>query len=146
MLGTINKGNVEGCPYRQQDIVHLVTTVEAVVERRLPYVFYDFNATLSFSTCYCSLEDLDKIDWDLFYEHPRLDGYCKYWHSRMDLPRYVRRKETRQAEFLVHGEVPLDIIDTVGVFDEAKAREVRLIFDSAGLDLTVEVKPAWYYH
>jgi len=31
MLRTIDGGNVENCPYRQADIAHLVTTVEAIV-------------------------------------------------------------------------------------------------------------------
>ena len=41
MLRTIDEGNVENCAYRQADIAHLVTTVEAIVESELPYVFYD---------------------------------------------------------------------------------------------------------
>jgi hypothetical protein len=46
MLRTIDGGNVENCPYCQADIAHLVTTVDAIVESGLPYVFYDYNATL----------------------------------------------------------------------------------------------------
>lgn len=145
MLMAVNEGRVEGCPHRQEDIAHLATTVDAIVAANLPYVFYDYNATLSIATCYNDLEDLDKIDWKLFHESPRLDGYCKYWHSRMDDPKYVRRMETRQAEFLVHGRVPLNVIESVGVYDAAKAEQVRTIFDEAGFDLPVEVKSAWYY-
>lgn len=53
--------------------------------------------------------------------------------------------ETRQAEFLVHKRVPLDLISCVGVSSEAKAAEVRQIFDEAGINIPVEVKKAWYY-
>ena len=145
MLMAINGGRVEGCPHRQEDIVHLVTTVEAIVAAHLHYVFYDYNATLSIATCYSRLRDLDKIDWELFHEPPRKDGYCKYWHSQVGNPRYVLRMETRQAEFLVHKSVPLNLIQTVGVYSEAKADEVREIFDDVGVELQVEVKPDWYY-
>jgi hypothetical protein len=61
MLFTINKGNVPDCPYRQQDIVHFVTTVEAVTSNRLPYVFYDYNATLTIATCYSDVKDLEVV-------------------------------------------------------------------------------------
>ena len=145
MLMAVNGGRVEGCPHRQEDIVHFVTTVEAIVAEDLPYVFYDYNATLSIATCYSHLRDLDKIDWELFFEAPRMDGYCKYWHSRVDNPKYIRRMETRQAEFLVHKRVPLSLMETVGVYSASKAAEVREIFDAGGLELQVEVKPAWYY-
>lgn len=145
MLMAVNGGKVADCPHRQEDIVHLVTTVEAIVGDRLPYVFYDYNATLGIATCYSHLRDLDKIDWELFHESPRMDGYCKYWNSRVDNPRYIRRMETRQAEFLVYERVPLNLMETVGVYSESKAAEVAEIFDEAGVELQVEVKSAWYY-
>lgn len=145
MLFTINNGNVPDCPYRQSDIVHCVTTVETIAENNLPFVFYDYNATLTIATCYSDLDDLDRIDWDLFYEHPRLDGYCKCWNSRRDVPRYFLRQETRQAEFLVHKKVPLKLMTMVGAYNEAKAAEVRQIFEDAHLELEVQAKSAWYF-
>jgi hypothetical protein len=145
MLMAINGGRVDNCPYRQADIAHLVTTVEAIVTEGLPYVFYDYNATLDISTCYNDLKDLDKIDWPLFYEQPRMDGYCKYWNSRVDNPKYILRMETRQAEFLVHQKVPLKLIDCVGVCSSAKAAEVQKILADARINIPVEVKVDWYY-
>jgi hypothetical protein len=145
MLGAINQGRVEGCEYRQQDIAHLVTTVETVVDEGLTFVFYDYNATLDYADCYNNLRDLDKIDWDLFYERPRLDGYCTWWFSTANNPRYIRRMETRQAEFLVHRIVPLNLITCVGVHGEEKAEAVRQIFDDEDIDIPVEVKRDWYF-
>jgi hypothetical protein len=145
MLFTINRGNVPDCPFRQQDIVHMETTVEAVVDDGLHYVFYDYNATLDIATCYSNVKDLDKINWSLFQESPRMDGYCKFWNSRMDVAKYVLRQETRQAEFLVHESVPLKLITTVGAYDESKADEVREILEDGNIDLSVEVKPNWYF-
>jgi ssDNA thymidine ADP-ribosyltransferase DarT-like protein len=145
MLGAINLGKVQDCDYRQPDIVHFETTVEAIVANKLPYVFYDHNATVAIATCYCDVKDLDKIEWSLFFEAPRLDGYCKYWHNVMSNPRYVKRMETRQAEFLVYKSVPLALMSGAGVYNEEKATEVRRIFEEAGIDLRVEAKPSWYF-
>jgi ssDNA thymidine ADP-ribosyltransferase, DarT len=145
MLFTINRGNVPDCPHRQPDIVHFVTTVEAVAATDLPYVFYDYNATLGISTCYSEVNDLGKINWELFHEPPRMDGYCKYWNSVLDNPKYVLRQETRQAEFLIHKSVPLKLITMVGAYNEAKAAEVCQIFDEAEVNLPVEARPNWYF-
>jgi len=145
MLMAVNGGRVVGCPHRQEDIVHLVTTVEAIAAAGLPYVFYDYNATLNYATCYSHLRDLDKIDWELFIEAPRLDGYCQFWFNGTDKLRYIRRMETRQAEFLVHASVPLNLIETIGVYSASKAAEVTAILDEVGVELQVEVKPAWYF-
>ncbi len=139
MLMAINGGRVEGCPYRQQDIVHFTTTVEAVVAEGLSFVFYDYNATLDYASCYSDVRHLDKIDWDLFYETP------PYWFSNVNKPRYIRRMETRQAEFLVHKAVPLNLMNCVGVYNPEKASEVQEIFNDADINIPVEVKTAWYY-
>jgi hypothetical protein len=53
--------------------------------------------------------------------------------------------ETRQAEFLVHKSVPLELMEMVGVYSAAKAAEVKEIFDDADIEIPVEVKSAWYY-
>jgi hypothetical protein len=140
MLFTINNGNVSNCPYRQEDFVHFMTTVEEIVENQLHFVFYDHNATMNFATCYNDVKDLDKIEWNLFFELPHLDGYCKWWKNDPNNPKYVKRMETRQAEFLVYESVPLKIMSTVGVYNAAKATEVSQIFEAAKIKLKVEVK------
>lgn len=91
------------------------------------------------------VRDLNKIDWPLFYELPRLDGYCQYWFSTMAKPRYVLRQETRQAEFLVHKKFPLKLVTRVGVYNEEKQAAVSRIFEHSRANLQVEVKPEWYF-
>ena len=145
MLFTINKGNVPDCSHRQEDIVHFITTAESTDDAGLSSVFFNYNATLDIAECFNDLDDLDQIDWDLFFEFPRIDGYCRYWHSRMDNPRYVRRMETRQAEFLVHERVPLDLIGGIGTYDQEKADEVQRILADADVELPVQVKSGWYF-
>jgi ssDNA thymidine ADP-ribosyltransferase, DarT len=53
--------------------------------------------------------------------------------------------ETRQAEFLVHGAVPLKLFVGVGTYNEYKAAEVRAIFQGAGVRCPVKAKSGWYY-
>src|SRR5262249_50264055 len=112
---------------------------------KLPFVFFNYNATLDFAECFDSINDLDKIDWPLFFEDPKLDGYCKYWKSTITTTRYAMRMETRQAEFLVHGSVPLGVLRGVATIDAAKAAEVGDIFNAAGVNLPLKAKPNWYY-
>ena len=53
--------------------------MQCVVARGRPFVFYDRNATLAFSTPYTDLAHLDTaVAWDLMTEAPQLDGYCKF--------------------------------------------------------------------
>ncbi len=109
------------------------------------FVFYDSNATLDWSNPYNDLARLDRIAWDLITEDPCLDGFCKYWNSRLDVPRYAMRMEKRQAEFLVRERVPLARFTRIGVVDVAKQREVASVLQRGGVNLPVEVKPAWYF-
>ena len=145
MLRAIEGGRVEDCPWRQADIVHLETTVERVAADGVPFIFYDRNATLTYSTSYTDLARLDAIAWDLLTEAPLLDGFCKYWQNSHSQPQYADRMERRQAEFLVRNRVPLASFLKIGVLDEERAGQVRTILASAGVDLPVEVKRDWYF-
>jgi len=145
MLFTINNGNVPGCPHRQADIVHFVATVDAVYQAGLQWVFYNYNATLGFAQCFDDVADFDKMDWPLFFEVPRIGGYCKYWNSRIGTPKYALRMETRQAEFLVHQKVPLDVFEVLAAYDDARARQAKSILRSAGYKLPVKAEPDWYF-
>lgn len=145
MLMAINAGRVVGCDWRQADILHFETTVEQAVSQGEDFVFYDLNATLAWSTPYTNLTDLDKVAWDLICEQPALDGYCKYWQSKSGDERYSDRMEKRQAEFLVRNQVPLINITRIGVIDEEKAAQVRVILAQAGVNLPVVVKRVWYF-
>ncbi|MDE1713603.1 DUF4433 domain-containing protein (plasmid) [Chromobacterium amazonense] len=143
MLFAIHGGQVDGCTLRQDDIVHWVTTVDAVTANGAPFVFYDRNATLRYSVASTDLADLDSlVAWDELLAKPQLDGYCQYWQNNAKHP---DRMERRMAEFLVHERVPLQQMLGLGVYKQAKAEEVRAILDVHGLNLPVKVKQAWYF-
>jgi hypothetical protein len=145
MLFTINNGNVAGCDYRQADIAHLVSSVDVVANHGYEYVFYDMNAAVGLSTAYDNLDHLGEIDWDLFFESPRLAGYCKYWQSRMDVPRYASRMETRQAEFLVYERFNCENLMRIGVINNEAAQRVEAIVQAQRYDVPVAVERDWYY-
>lgn len=146
MLYAVNGGRVAGCTWRQEDIVRFETTVERVTAMGRPFVFYDRNATLAFSTAFTELTDLDSaVAWDLLTEPPQLDGYCKYWHNNAADARYADRMERRQAEFLVRDAVPLSCISRLGVFDAAREARVQAAIAASGVSLRVEIARAWYF-
>jgi hypothetical protein len=145
MLKTIDSGNVEGCDYRQDDIVHLTTTVEAIIAAGLPFVFTNYHAVKAFAEFFGDQKDIDKIDWELFFEGPRLAGYCKYWNNSYSNLRYARRMETRQAEFLVCNSVPLAVLGQIAVRTENMAERVRIALANTGWKPDVALVPGWYY-
>jgi hypothetical protein len=145
MLGAIEKGNVPDCAWRQADIVHLETTVAQVTAEGTPFVFYDRNATLPYSRAFTDLDHLGEVAWDLLTEEPRLDGFCKYWHDRPSVARYMDRMERRQAEFLARGAVRLGCFARIGVIDEPRAAQVRAVLAEAGVHLEVTVMRDWYF-
>ncbi len=145
MLSAIHNGKVMGCNFRQDDIVHLETSVERVTSNGEEFVFYDRNASLAFSTPFTDLAKLDAVAWDLLAEPPLLDGFCKYFMNKHDNERYVDRMEKRQAEFLVRHRVPLQQFIRIGVASAAKAALVQTALMAAGVPLPVVVQPDWYF-
>lgn len=144
MLMAIDAGKVPDCPDGQADIVHLETTVAAVVETGQPFIFFDRNATLDYSEPYTDLSHLSEVAWELLMDSPRLDGFCKYFNSTAD-GRYADRKERRMAEFLIRDRVPLACMLRIGVIDVQRQEEARAIVATAGLKLPVDVKTDWYF-
>lgn len=146
MLMAINGGKVQGCHYRQSDIVHFELLVRTVVEAKQDFVFYDRNATKDYSQAFTDPHQLkDVIAWELLTEEPTLDGFCKYFHDRHEPERYIDRMERRQAEFLVKDHAPLNWMTRIGVISQEKADIVRNILGRYEVNLPVVVMPDWYF-
>lgn len=135
MLGAIHKGYVTNYTAGQRSILHLVTTAEAIAAASLGYVFSDGHAVVNYSSFYDRLEDLaTAIDWNIMN--------TKYWR---DTDEDNDRKRRRQAEFLVHQEVPWQLIRGIGVMDQAIADQVNEILQQFGQTMTARLRPNWYY-
>ena len=91
MLFALNNGKVQGCNWRQEDVVHIESSVESIAGAGEPFVIYPVSAALDYSVeCFNTINDLERIDWPLFFDSPQLDGFCKYFHSVSGSLRYER--------------------------------------------------------
>jgi hypothetical protein len=145
MLFAINCGRVDGCTLKQEDIVHFEFSLPNALADGASFVIFERNATLSYAEAYTTIEDLDKVAWDLFFEQPLVGDFSKYFHDRQTDPRHADRREKRMAEFLIKGRVMLNRCTRIGVINAAKQAEVRAIMQKAGLTQTVDVRPDWYF-
>ncbi len=135
MLYAIHKGFVDGYERGQSEIVHLVSSVEAVDKADLPWVFTDGHAEMApLTDFYDDLQHLDKIDWEIMK--------ATYWHDTDEDP---DRKRRRQAEFLAHDFFPWNLVGAVGVHSQAIADRVREILEKAKHKPDVQITRDWYY-
>jgi len=136
MLYAIHMGFVDGYSRGQSEIVHLVSSAEAVEEDDdLRWVFTDGHAEMApLTDFYNDLDDLDKIDWNVMKSI--------YWNDTDDDP---DRKRRRQAEFLVHEFFPWKLIASIGVYEQATVKRVQEILKKSRHKPDVEIERAWYY-
>lgn len=145
MLCAINAGTVPNCPYGQADIIHLETTVELVQMHGLRFVFFNMHSRLALAEEFDTHADLGSVHWDVICEPPLMDGFCRYWNDKPDNPRYVNRKALRQAEFLIHDYMPMNVVRRVGVFGPAQMTAVQRMLTGTGVTCAVEICRDWYY-
>lgn len=134
MLGAIHVGVVEGYSGGQSRILHLVSSVERVIENQLPYAFTNGHAEMAVTRFYEDLSDLNQIDWDLMRS--------KRWN---DTKTDGNRKWRRQAEFLVHNSFPVSLFEEIGVFSRSISDDVNQILELEGREIQVKIQRDWYY-
>jgi len=76
----------------------------------------------------------ERVDWELME--------AVIWANTPEDGDRVRR---RQAEFLVHGAVPLALVEELVVIDDSVRSRVQELLDQAGSTLPVVVRPDWYF-
>lgn len=134
MLYTISKGNVPGYTEGQRPVIHLVSSAQAVQEAGLSFVFTDGHGIMDISNFYDDLGQLHQVDWQIMQE--------RIWRDTVADPDRSRR---RQAEFLVHGFVPLELIFHIGVSGTGIKTQTELILSNAASRPRVEIRTDWYY-
>jgi hypothetical protein len=136
MLYAIHRGQVAEYQGGQEHVIYLVSSVSAVAQTAA-WCFTDGHAVEHISEFYDNLDDLGKVDWNAI-ETWR-------WGGRWLLkdPDIKRRK---QAEFLVHGRLPWELIEKVSVINRMMATRVAEILKRAGRTTPVTVVPNWYYN
>lgn len=134
MLYAIHSNAVVGYDGGQDGVVHLVSSVEKIVEAELEYVFTDGHAEMALSKFFADVGDLDKVDWKVMP--------LTWWNDTREDP---DRKRRRQAEFLVREFVPFECFTTVGVSSAAAQKITQDAFADLDDGPTVLVKSGWYY-
>ena len=136
MLFLLHRGNHPDLDYHegQGQMLHLQANLRQVVawaEREgRRWAFTDRNAGMYYSLFYKDLYKLDKIDWRAVQTTDWRDPLAK---------------EGKQAEFLVFEVFPWELVEKIGVADQASHMKVQeILVDSAHKPL-VNLEPAWYY-
>lgn len=136
MLYAIYRHNVDSFTGNQDELVYLVSTVEAVLASGRPYLFTDGHPTMTFTRFHTDwAQDRDQIDWPLMA--------AKYWQDTDDDP---DRKRRRQAEFLIYEE--LDCTAVIGIATMTKDVQQWVIQQLENTPYTgwyVATRPAWYF-
>jgi hypothetical protein len=128
MLSAIYYRNVDGYDGGQDQIVHLCTYVADAIGCGQPWAFTDRHAELSYASFYDDLAELDQVEWKAMP--------LRYWRDC---------KETRQAEFLVHGRFPWACVRAIGVHNSSTQQSVTSILSQADHKPRILIKPEWYY-
>ena len=89
------------------DIVILVSTVNRLRDRVIPFVFTDRHALVVYAGFYSSEDDLSVIDWGLLQQR----DFSRDPEDPDKLERY-------QAELLVHRHVPIDAITGIACYND----------------------------
>ncbi len=134
MLYAIHTKSVPGYSHGDSEIIYLVSSAERVSASDRGWCFSDGHAIMEMTEFYCSLDKLCMVDWDI------IDNWS--WGDRPDDPDRKRRK---QAEFLVSGFFPWELVDRIGVKDKIMLEKVNELLASAPCRPDVSIESDWYY-
>jgi hypothetical protein len=136
MLYLIHKANHPELPYKggQGPIVHLEADMDAVVEwarsKGRRWAFSTSNAGTYYTQFRKSLAELSEINWPAV--------------AAMDF-RSSDVKEGKQAEFLLHGGFPWQLVSRIGIYSQGIAARAHAALDAALHRPIIEVRSDWYF-
>ena len=136
MLFVIKCADSPGLSYQggQEPIIHMEADLHQVVawadSRGRRWAFSTCNARASYAQFYCDLAHLGEINWPAV--------------AATDF-RPADIKEGKQAEFLIHGSFPWQLVNRIGVQSRAVAQQVANTLSAAVHRPAVEIRTDWYY-
>lgn len=133
MLLRIKTGYNNVAQRNQKDIIYLVSGYNLLKTNGLKFVFFDGHSLHHLSNIYNNDKGLENIDC--------VAVKTKQWSNESD-PDLLRRK---QAELLVHNEVPLSSVLGIGVYNETALQIVQNKLSKFNITLTGKIKKEWYY-
>lgn len=134
MLFLFYKNNSQDITYcgGQEPIIHLVADLQKTIAwanaKKKRWAFTSSNAGSYYFNSYTDLDQLDKIDWNVVN--------ATYWEGC---------RETKQAEFLIEGQFPFELIERIGVYSQQYYQNVNQIVSNMRNAPIVEIKQDWYY-
>lgn len=134
MLYLIHQANHPELDYRggQDHIIHLEAdlrqTVTRAEERGQRWAFTLSNAGAYYFEDRCDLAQLSEIDWNAVQ--------ARDWQQC---------KEGKQAEFLIEGQFPWDMVSLIGVRTQPVHDQVSKTLQAVAHRPPIEIRPAWYY-
>jgi len=136
MLFVIHCANHPELTYRegQGPIVHLEADLRAVVlwaeESGTRWAFSLSNAGAFYTEFRSRVDELDQLDWQAI--------------AATDF-RPAEVTERKQAEFLLHGRFPLELVERIGVLSADSQARAATAFADARRWPAIEVRRAWYF-
>lgn len=136
MLFVIRCANHPELTFRggQDPIIHLEADLHGVIQwaenNNLRWAFSLSNAGARYAEFRSRASELDQLDWAAI--------------SATDF-RSPEVKEPKQAEFLVHGRCPFQLIERIGVRTATVAGRAQTALAQATHRPVVNVIPAWYF-
>jgi ssDNA thymidine ADP-ribosyltransferase, DarT len=116
------------------DIAIFVGSLRSIAESGHDFVFSDRHAYLQTAEFSSSLADLKMIAWHLLQDR----------NFKRD-PEHPDNFEKYQAEALVRGIMPLDLLAGVAVFNDAAREKAERMAKAAGKVVKIVAKPGWYF-
>lgn len=136
MLYVIHRANDPDLAYRggQGPIVHLQADLHAVVswanQNERSWAFTLSNAGARYTSFRTLLDDLGQIDWNAVES-------TNFQTATV--------KDAKQAEFLVHGELPWKLVEFIGVNSQEVRRQTLDTVATSDHRPPIELRSKWYY-
>ncbi len=117
----------------QEDIIHVVYKLTDILPD-IRYLFTDGHGYAKFTQWFDDIQYLSELDWDVIHS--------KWWNNTEEDTDRQRRK---QAEFWIEGEISLEKMVGIGVFNESARNKVELLCQKYSQSIPVKVKNDYYY-
>ena len=118
----------------QRDIAYLVSSVQLLGNRNVPFLFTDRHAYVALAHYSSNVADLGRLDWDL------INGR----DFKRD-PNRPEKIERREAELLAHRHVPLEGLEGIACYDGAVRQRIEAVAREIGVNVRVREHREWYF-
>ena len=119
----------------KSEIVTIVASLRNIQSAGICFLFTDRHANARGVRYHSSLDDIDRISWNLLQERD--------FH---EVDESQGKKQRYQAEALVHRTLPVELFAAIGCYDGNAAGTLEQRRREAGVnDLRIVVQPQWYF-